>query len=89
VVYPRLPENNPWNSDISGVEPPLGIDLGYVEPCGTPAEVESSLLAASSALSPEDPAVATAGETAPQALAPDCDSPLGSGAPTLIRGRRL
>jgi hypothetical protein len=93
VSYPRLPPDNPFSSDISGVEPPIGIDLSYVEPCGTPAEVEASLLrdAASSALSPEDPAVATeVGHSASGRPAPAFGLvSREAGAPSLIRGRRL
>jgi hypothetical protein len=62
VRYPRLPENNPFTTDISGVEPPTGIDINWQEPNGTPAEIAESLREASSVLlvSGADDAVATA-----------------------------
>jgi hypothetical protein len=48
VRYPKLPADNPFTTDISGVEPPTGIDINWQEPNGTPAEVAQSLLATSS-----------------------------------------
>jgi hypothetical protein len=93
VRYPRQPASSPWSSDISGVEPPLGVDLSYVEPCGTPQEVEESLRVAASFVSPGDAALAAPedGHLASVRAAPDCATPLGSqsGVPSLIRGRRL
>jgi hypothetical protein len=44
--YPRLPSSSPWSGDPVGVEPPLGIDVNFQEPCGEAFEVERSLLAA-------------------------------------------
>jgi hypothetical protein len=37
-AYPRLPEESPYNMQ-NAVEPPLGIDVSYVEPCGEPHEI--------------------------------------------------
>jgi hypothetical protein len=42
VQYPRLDASSPW-SQPNPIEPPIDIDISYVEPCGTPAEVEASL----------------------------------------------
>jgi hypothetical protein len=39
VHYPRLPENS-WTIDPTGVEPPLGLDVNAVEPCGEKFEIE-------------------------------------------------
>jgi hypothetical protein len=33
----------PFQSDPCGVEPPLGTNINFVEPCGTAAEIEASL----------------------------------------------
>jgi hypothetical protein len=41
-AYPRLPEESPYNMQ-NAVEPPLGIDVSYVEPCGEAHEVAASL----------------------------------------------
>lgn len=82
VRYPRQPSTSPWSSDISGVEPPLGVDLEYVEPCGTPAEVEESIANASSAVlvSGEDDAGVTAVcHPAGDAPAPPAVSPFAVG----------
>jgi hypothetical protein len=38
--YPRRPFS-PWTNDPP--EAPLGIDVNYVQPCGTEAEIERSL----------------------------------------------
>jgi hypothetical protein len=43
VRYPRLPPDNPFSSDISGVEPPLGYEINSQEPCGEPFELAASL----------------------------------------------
>jgi hypothetical protein len=50
VRYPRLPADNPFTTDISGVEPPTGIDINWQEPNGTPAEIAESLREAASVL---------------------------------------
>jgi hypothetical protein len=41
-AYPRLPEESPYNMQ-NAVEPPLGIDVSYVEPCGEAHEVAASM----------------------------------------------
>jgi hypothetical protein len=41
-LYPRLPANSPWHHDPVPNEEPLGIDISYVEPCGTQAEIAAS-----------------------------------------------
>jgi hypothetical protein len=45
VHYPRMPEGSPWAGDPSGVEPPLGVSVDYVEPCGTAVEIAASEIA--------------------------------------------
>ena len=45
VRYPRLPADNPFTTDISGVEPPTGIDINWQEPNGNYHEIEASLAA--------------------------------------------
>jgi hypothetical protein len=45
VNYPRLPAGNPWSQLQPPDEPALGIDIQYVEPCGTLEEIERSLTA--------------------------------------------
>ena len=42
-----------WAPDLAGTEPPLGIDINFVEPCGTTAEIEASLVNQSD--NPESP----------------------------------
>ena len=39
VQYPRAAPN--WSVDPTGVEPPLGIDVNTVEPCGEKFEIEA------------------------------------------------
>jgi hypothetical protein len=92
VVYPRQPEGSPWAGDLVPPEGPLGYSVqDDIEPNGTPQEVESSLLAASSALSPGDAAEEateghTSGRPAPSALLPLA----AEGVPSLLRrARRL
>ena len=46
---PRLPASSPWSGDPVGLEPPTGIDINALEPCGTFAEVLRSELAADQA----------------------------------------
>jgi hypothetical protein len=36
--YPAQPANSPWREELIGLEPPLGIDIGAVEPVGEPHE---------------------------------------------------
>jgi hypothetical protein len=43
VQYPRQPANSPWAQPDAGIEPPLNVDLNYVEPCGTEAEIRASI----------------------------------------------
>jgi hypothetical protein len=43
-VYPAGPA---WCADPTGVEPALGTDINFVEPCGTAAEIEASIATAS------------------------------------------
>ena len=44
VNYPRLP-GGPWGGGPQvPEEPPLGIDVSYVEPCGEPFEAERAYL---------------------------------------------
>jgi hypothetical protein len=51
VVYPRMPEGNPWSGEISdGVEPALGWSVEAQEPVGEVFEVEASLAAAAPAV---------------------------------------
>jgi hypothetical protein len=40
VEYPKLPDGSPWRQQQPPPEEPFGIDIQYVEPCGTPAEIE-------------------------------------------------
>ncbi|MGA8698473.1 MAG: hypothetical protein WB689_32495 [Xanthobacteraceae bacterium] len=41
---PSLPANSPWaGADPVPVEPSLGTDINFVEPCGTAAEIEASI----------------------------------------------
>jgi hypothetical protein len=79
VRYPRLPPDNPFSSDISGLEPSLGYEINSQEPTGNYHEIEESLAA-----QPTDSL------TSGGAAAPDCATPLGSqsGVP-FLRGRRL
>lgn len=44
--YPRLPEGSPWAGDPVGLEPSLGYSVDDLEPTGTAAEVERSLVLA-------------------------------------------
>jgi hypothetical protein len=84
-LYPRQGPDSPWSNDLSGVEPPLGIDLEYVEPCGTPVEVAASL-----SIPLADAAMATAVVDAPAgAETPLAVSPSPAGGVSLLRGRRL
>jgi hypothetical protein len=69
---PRMPEGNPWHSDLVPREGPLGYEINSQEPCGEPFELVASL-----ALSPEDAALATE-VSASRRPAPDCAIPLGS-----------
>jgi hypothetical protein len=99
VKYPRQSPTLPWSSDLSGVEPPLGIDLEYVEPCGTPVEVAVSMLAsgADEAVATAEAASTSAGasgvvdvlSSVDDALAPSALVPLAVGGVSLLRGRRL
>jgi len=41
-AYPRLPETS-WTNWPDGTEPPLGIDVNAVDPCGTAEEIAASL----------------------------------------------
>jgi hypothetical protein len=79
VRYPRLPADNPFSSDISGVEPPLGYAIDAQDAVGEVFEIEASLAA-----QPTDSL------TSGGAAAPDCATPFGlqSGVP-FLRGRRL
>jgi hypothetical protein len=44
--WPAMPANNPWSGGAdAGTEPPFDVDISYVEPTGTPAEVQQSLIA--------------------------------------------
>jgi hypothetical protein len=45
VEYPKLPEGSPWRQQQPPNEEPFGIDIQYVEPCGTDAEVERGSVA--------------------------------------------
>jgi hypothetical protein len=49
VDYPRLPAGSPWAQTQPPPEEPLGIDLSYVEPCGTEEEIRRSLQLAEAA----------------------------------------
>jgi hypothetical protein len=71
-LYPRQGPDSPWSSDISGVEPPFGIDVSFVEPVGTPAEVEESLRVVASLL--------PSGAAANEATAEGSNLPLLAGA---------
>jgi hypothetical protein len=44
VAYPTLPPNSPWHCDPVPPEQPLGADINFLEPTGTAAEIEASLL---------------------------------------------
>lgn len=49
VEYPRQPEGSPWSSGADvGVEPPTGVEIDQMEPCGEYGEVQASLAASSS-----------------------------------------
>jgi DNA-binding transcriptional regulator YhcF (GntR family) len=75
VDYPHLPETSPWSQPQPGLEPPLGIDVSYVEPCGTQAEIERSL----SAMAP--PAATTPQQVPADSLStlhPSATSPLSA-----------
>jgi hypothetical protein len=43
VHYPRQPSGSPYASDPVPNEEPLGWSVSDVEPCGTPAEIQSSI----------------------------------------------
>jgi hypothetical protein len=49
VEYPKLPDGSPWRQQQPPNEEPFGIDIQYVEPCGTDAEVERAAAIAASA----------------------------------------
>jgi hypothetical protein len=91
VAYPRLPENNPFTTDISGVEPPLGYEINAQEVNGTPQEVEQSLIAASVRFPSDADEAREVDATPPLRAAPTSGSlsPQEVGVPSLIRGRRL
>ena len=38
-LYPPMPASSPWACDPVGLEPPFPGDIGYVEVCGTDAEI--------------------------------------------------
>jgi hypothetical protein len=92
VRYPRLPTDNPFTSDISGVEPPTGIDINWQEPNGTPVEIAESLREAASLAIPSRDAAdeatevddhsASGAEAPPVVLSP-------AGGASLRRGRKL
>jgi hypothetical protein len=42
VQYPMLPPSSPWAGPVLPDEPPFGIDVNAMVPCGTPAEVDRS-----------------------------------------------
>lgn len=55
IRYPQA--SGPWTGgDPAGVEPPIGIDVSFVEPCGTAQEVASSIEALSSVVGSSDEA---------------------------------
>jgi hypothetical protein len=39
VEYPPLPDGSPWRQQQPPPEEPFGVDIGYVEVCGTDAEI--------------------------------------------------
>jgi hypothetical protein len=43
IRYPRLPADNPFTTDISGIEPPTGYEINAQEPNGTFEEIAASL----------------------------------------------
>jgi hypothetical protein len=49
VEYPKLPDGSPWRQQQPPNEEPFGIDIQYVEPCGTDAEIERAAAIADSA----------------------------------------
>lgn len=43
-TIPTLPASSPWSvPDPTGIEPPLGVDIGAMEPTGTEQEIQRSL----------------------------------------------
>jgi hypothetical protein len=58
VQYPMAAPN--WSVDPTGVEPPLGIDVNAVEPCGEKFEIEALGDATSAGPQPVAPPLAAA-----------------------------
>jgi hypothetical protein len=86
VRYPRLPENNPFTSDISGVEPPLGYAIDSQEVVGEVFEIAASLANPSGdaeAAREED------GHSTSAARAPSSGPCLPEGGAFIRRGRKL
>jgi hypothetical protein len=50
-LYPILPASSPWHHDPVPNEEPFGVDINYVEPCGTHEEIARSLSVAASSSS--------------------------------------
>jgi hypothetical protein len=42
-AVPTLPPSSPWSQSWGPPEAPFDVDISYVEPVGTPAEIEASL----------------------------------------------
>jgi hypothetical protein len=84
VVYPRMPADSPWAGDLTGTEPALGYEIDAQESVGEFFEV-----AASSALSPDDVAVAAPEASASVCPAPSAPVPLAAEGVPFTRGRRL
>jgi hypothetical protein len=88
VAYPRLPPDNPFSSDISGVEPPLGYEINSQEPTGNYHEIElnaASSIPLDAAGAPEASSVCSTPSAA--VLSPVVDGVSSSN--VLTRGRRL
>jgi hypothetical protein len=89
VSYPRLPETSPWRQQQPPPEEPFGVDIGYVEPCGTDAEIAraaeiaaaggrySSLPSPSGSVADDPPALPGSSAPGPSPL-PEVTSPLSS-----------
>jgi hypothetical protein len=89
--WPQMPAGNPWSGADAGVEPPFDVDIGYVEPVGTPTEVQQSLAAI--APSPPHPATGAASEAVVSSRPADATAPppapTDTGGGATFRLRRL
>jgi hypothetical protein len=92
AAIPKYPAaSGPWAGGDAGVEPPFDVDVSYVEPTGTPAEIAASLASpvssATLAVTPPpdgflSPSVVRGAASPGEAITDDGCSPSGGGGAT-------